>query len=82
MKKQFFLSLLLNLGIIFLILSGVTAYQKGNPLIVGASIALIVVLIYLKIVLLKHVKLDFNTKKAESQKKPVAKKETKKQLRK
>lgn len=69
MKKQFIVSLLLNLGIIFLILSGVAAYKSGNMLILGASIALGVVLIYLKIVVLRSVKRDMDSRQAEAQKK-------------
>lgn len=65
MKKQFVLNLLLNLGIIFLVMSGVAAYQSGNMLILGLAIAISVVLIYLKIVLLKHVKKDFVKKQQE-----------------
>lgn len=65
MKKHFILNLLLNLGIIFLIMSGVAAYQSGNMLILGASIAVSVVLIYLKVVLLKHVKSDLIKKQQE-----------------
>ena len=59
MKKQFILNLLLNLGIVFLVMSGISAYQSGNMLILGIAIAVSVVLIYLKVVLLKHVKSDF-----------------------
>lgn len=65
MKKQFILNLLLNLGIIFLVMSGVAAYQSGNMLILGLSIAVAVVLIYLKIVLLKYVKQDIVKKQQE-----------------
>ena len=65
MKKQFILNLLLNLGIIFLVMSGVSAYQSGNMLILGISIAISIVLIYLKVVLLKYVKSDFKKKEAE-----------------
>lgn len=65
MKKQFVLNLLLNLGVIFLIMSGVAAYQSGNMLILGLSIAIGVVLIYLKIVVLKYVKQDMEKKQAE-----------------
>lgn len=65
MKKHFFLNLLLNLGIIFLILSGVAAYQSGNMLILGLSIAISVVLIYLKLVLLKHVRASISKKQQE-----------------
>lgn len=65
MKKHFILNLLLNLGIIFLVMSGVAAYQSGNMLILGASIAIAVVLIYLKVVLLKHVKSDLIKKQQE-----------------
>ena len=72
MKKQFVLNLLLNLGIIFLVMSGVSAYQSGNMLILGIAIAVSVVLIYLKFVLLKHVKADFKNK--QEQKIPTKKK--------
>ncbi|SKB71680.1 hypothetical protein SAMN05660841_02007 [Sphingobacterium nematocida] len=65
MKKHFILNLLLNLGIIFLIMSGVAAYQSGNMLILGAAIAISVVLIYLKVVLLKYVKTDLVKRQKE-----------------
>ncbi|MBL1411400.1 DUF6358 family protein [Sphingobacterium faecale] len=74
MKKHFILNLLLNLGIIFLIMSGVAAYQSGNMLILGAAIAISVVLIYLKIVLLKHVKSDLVKKQQEKNSKVTKKK--------
>ncbi len=75
MKKQFILNLLLNLGIIFLVMSGISAYQSGNMLILGLAIAISIVLIYLKVVLLKHVKSDFVKKQEERQ--SVAKKSKK-----
>lgn len=56
MKKQIILNVLLNLGIVFLIMSGVVAYKSGNMLILGLAIAIGVVLIYLKMVLLKYVR--------------------------
>ncbi len=65
MKKHFILNLLLNLGIIFLIMSGVAAYRSGNMLILGLSIAIAIVLIYLKVVLLKHVKNEIVKKQME-----------------
>ena len=65
MNKHFILNLLLNLGIIFLIMSGVAAYQSGNMLILGAAIAISVVLIYLKVVLLKYVKTDLVKRQKE-----------------
>lgn len=65
MKKHFILNLLLNLGVIFLIMSGVAAYQSGNMLILGAAIAISVVLIYLKVVLLKYVKTDLVKRQKE-----------------
>lgn len=68
MKKHFILNLLLNLGIIFLLMSGVAAYQSGNMLILGASIAIAVVLIYLKVVLLKYVNKDLANKELEKKK--------------
>lgn len=67
MKKHFILNLLLNLGIVFLLMSGVAAYQSGNMLILGAAIAISVVLIYLKVVLLKYVKTDLDKKQQEKQ---------------
>lgn len=63
MKKHIILNLLLNLGIIFLIMSGVAAYKSGNMLILGLAIAISIVLIYLKVVLLKHVKQDLIKKR-------------------
>lgn len=75
MKKQFILNLLLNLGIIFLAMSGISAYRSGNMLILGLAIALAVVLIYLKIVLLKHVNADFRKKEeTKNQQKSIKKK--------
>lgn len=53
-------------------MSGVAAYQSGNMLILGAAIAISVVLIYLKIVLLKHVKSDL-VKRQQEQKATVNK---------
>ncbi len=66
MKKHFILNLLLNLGIIFLIMSGVAAYQSGNMLILGLSIAIGIVLIYLKVVLLKYVRKEIVQKQKPS----------------
>jgi len=68
MKKHFILNLLLNLGIIFLIMSGVAAYRSGNMLILGLAIAIGIVLIYLKVVLLKHVKTQIVKKQTEKAK--------------
>lgn len=79
MKKHFILNLFLNLGIIFLFISGVAAYQSGNMLILGASIAIAVVLIYLKIVLLKYVNKDIAHKQQSNIKETkIAKSKTKK----
>lgn len=49
-------------------MSGISAYQSGNMLILGLAIAICIVLIYLKVVLLKHVKEDFKKKQAEKHK--------------
>ena len=65
MKKQFILNLLLNLLIVFMAISGISAYQSGNMLILGVAIAISVVLIYLKIVLLKHVKADYRKRQEQ-----------------
>ncbi|MCT1523721.1 MULTISPECIES: DUF6358 family protein [Sphingobacterium] len=64
MTKKFILNVVLNLGIVFLILSSVAGYNSGNMLYLGLSIALLVVLVYLKIVLLKQVSRDVQAKKA------------------
>lgn len=56
MKKYFVLNIVLNLAIAFLVYSGITSFRTGNQLILFISIALLVVLVYLKIVLLKVVK--------------------------
>ncbi len=64
MTKKFILNVVLNLGIVFLILSAVAGYNSGNMLFLGVSIALLVVLIYLKVVLLKQVSRDVQAKKA------------------
>ncbi|GGH11523.1 sortase [Sphingobacterium alkalisoli] len=72
MKKQIILNVLLNLGIVFLIMSGIAAYKSGNMLILGLAIAIGVVLIYLKMVLLKYVR---NQVKPELRKPPLIKQE-------
>ncbi len=64
MTKKFILNVVLNLGIVFLILSAVAGYNSGNMLFLGVSIALLVVLVYLKVVLLKQVSRDVQAKKA------------------
>ncbi|MHC8948680.1 DUF6358 family protein [Sphingobacterium hungaricum] len=76
MTKKFILNLLINLGIVFLILSGVAAYNSGNMLILGASIAFMVVLIYLKVVLLKLVNKE--VRQQNQPKEPIKQKQTKK----
>ena len=69
MKKQFILNLIINLGIVFLVISAVQGYQSENKniLVVGGSIALLVVLIYLKVVLLKYVKQEVTKQKLEKE---------------
>ncbi len=56
MTKYFILNIVLNLAIAFLVYSGIMSFQSGNHLFLFISIALLVVLIYLKMVLLKIVK--------------------------
>ncbi len=65
MTKKVILNVVLNLGIILLILSGVAAYRSGHVLFLGLSIALVIVLIYLKMVLLKYVKREVEEKARE-----------------
>ncbi|NGM65618.1 DUF6358 family protein [Sphingobacterium sp. SGR-19] len=56
MTKYFILNIVLNLAIAFLVYSGIVSFQTGNHLFLFISIALLVVLIYFKVVLLKVVK--------------------------
>ncbi|MGM1430534.1 DUF6358 family protein [Sphingobacterium lactis] len=65
MTKKFILNILLNLGIVFLVLSAWAGYNSGQILYLGISIALLVVLIYLKVVLIKQVKRDVRAKEEE-----------------
>lgn len=65
MTKKFILNIALNLAIFFLILSGVASYRSGNALFLGLSIALFIVLVYLKIVLLKQVSREAKAKAIE-----------------
>lgn len=65
MTKKVILNVVLNLGIILLIMSGVAAYRSGHVLFLGLSIALVIVLVYLKVVLLKYVDRDVRMKAQE-----------------
>lgn len=56
MTKYFVLNIVLNLAIAFIVYSGIASFQSGNHLFLFITIALLVVLIYLKVVLLKVVK--------------------------
>lgn len=56
MAKNIIWNVLINLAIVFLILSGAAAYNSGNVLILGLSIALLVLMLYLKVVLMKYVR--------------------------
>lgn len=65
MTKNFIFNVVLNLGILFLIMSAVTSYQKGYALYLGLSIAFLVVLVYLKVVLLRQVNREVKEKYAQ-----------------
>lgn len=56
MKLKFFYNILLTLGIVLLLLSAVSAYNNGQHMIFGISVALLILLFWLKIQLLKQVK--------------------------
>ncbi|AIM35400.1 DUF6358 family protein [Sphingobacterium sp. SG20118] len=58
MTKNFILNILLNLLIVGAIYYGFKAYEAGNVLVSGLSIALLVVFIFLKRALMKKVKND------------------------
>ena len=70
MTKKFILNVVLNLGIVFLVLSGVAGYNSGNMLFLGLSIAFMVLLVFLKVVLLKQVSRDVKKKQAEQAQQP------------
>lgn len=78
MTKKFILNVFLNLGIAFLVLSAWAGYNSGQVLYLGISIALLVVLIYLKVVLLKQVSRDAQAKQVENAKQTVERKHQKK----
>ncbi len=65
MTKKMIFNVILNLAIILMIMSTVAAYRVGHVLFFGISIALIVVFIYLKVVLLKHVSRSVRAKSQE-----------------
>lgn len=77
MTKKFILNVLLNLGIAFLVLSAWAGYNSGQVLYLGISIALLVVLIYLKVVLLKQVNRETQAKQVAKAKEAVSKKHKK-----
>lgn len=62
MTKKFILNIVLNLAIFFLILSAVAAYNNGNALYLGISIAILVVMVYFKVVLIKQVRREVRAK--------------------
>ncbi|HIY74664.1 MAG TPA: sortase [Candidatus Sphingobacterium stercorigallinarum] len=78
MTKKFVLNIVLNLGIVFLVLSAWAGYNSGQVLYLGISIALLVVLIYLKIVLLKQVSREAQARQVEKARESAAKKYQKK----
>jgi len=58
MTKNFILNIVINLLIVAAVYYGYKAYEAGNALVCGISIALLVVFIYFKRVLLKKVRID------------------------
>lgn len=82
MTKKFILNVLLNLGIVFLVLSAWAGYNSGQVLYLGISIALLVVLVYLKVVLLKQVRKDAQAKQVEKARATVSQKHNKKNRKK
>lgn len=65
MTKYFIFNVVLNFAIAFLVYSGIMSFQSSNHLFLFISIALLVVLVYLKVVLLKIVKKDSMKRSAE-----------------
>ncbi len=56
MKRHFLYNILLNIGLILMILSAVAAYQSAQYMILAISLAIILVLGYLKYRLLRQVR--------------------------
>lgn len=69
MTKYFILNIVLNLAIAFMVYMGIVSYQSGNHLLLFIAIALLVVLIYFKVVLLKIVRRNVQTGKQQPKKK-------------
>lgn len=71
MTKYFILNVVLNFAIAFIVYSAIMSYQAGNQTYLFISIALLVVMVYFKVVLLKVVKSNSNKTKVSSNKKGV-----------
>lgn len=71
MTKYFILNVVLNFAIAFIVYSAIMSYQAGNQVYLFISIALLVVMVYFKVVLLKVVKSNSNKSKISSNKKGV-----------
>lgn len=69
MTKYFILNIILNLAIAFIVYLGIVSFQAGNQLFLFLAIALLVVLIYFKVVLLKIVRRNVETGKKQPKKK-------------
>jgi hypothetical protein len=69
MTKYFILNIVLNLAIAFIVYSGILSFQTENHLFLFISIALLVVLIYFKVVLLKVVKRNVREGKQQPKRK-------------
>lgn len=69
MTKYFILNIVLNLAIAFIVYMGIVSFQAGNHLFLFIAIALLVVLIYFKVVLLKIVRRNVPTGKQQTKKK-------------
>lgn len=69
MTKYFILNIVLNLAIAFIVYGGIVSFQTGNHTFLFIAIALLVVLIYFKVVLLKIVRRSVQTGKKQPKKK-------------
>ena len=71
MTKYFILNVVLNFAIAFIVYCAIMSYEAGNQTYLFISIALLVVMVYFKVVLLKVVKSNSNKTKVSSNKKGV-----------
>lgn len=62
MKAKFFYNVMLNIGIVLMILSGVSSFNQSNYPVFGISLLVVLILIYLKVKLFQQIKAKYPKK--------------------